>query len=68
MDWKPIETAPTDGTRVLLYADMPEWNGAAYEVSYWDPEAEDWEDIQWEPTHWCALQPPSRDSAHKEEL
>lgn len=57
-EWQKIEAAPRDGTRILLFADMPEYDGAAYEVSYF--EDGEWEGLAWEPTHWMPLpKPPS---------
>ena len=66
MKWRPIETAPRDGTRILCF-----WPGATflkhdhppdYSVAAWS------DDLQWHcpttkeefgnPTHWCPLEPP----------
>jgi hypothetical protein len=32
MEWQPIETAPKDGTRILI----ADFNGEVFEVSWWD--------------------------------
>lgn len=36
MEWKPIETAPMDGTTVLLYPAT--WNGYGCSMGYWDED------------------------------
>jgi len=69
MNWRPIETAPKDGTEVLVlavYDDGP----PAYAVAAWD--GEEWRDvgdIGWggmhgednQPTHWMPLPAPPDD-------
>jgi hypothetical protein len=47
--WKPIETAPKDGTEILLYADGEK------QIGFWsmDKFHEEWGEI--EPTHWQEL-------------
>lgn len=61
MNWQPIETAPKDGTQVLVFG-----NGR-YAVAHFD--GEEWRDagdIGWagmhgednQPTHWMPLLPP----------
>lgn len=54
--WQPIETAPKDGTEILLFVDPKPQVGA------WHPKAKDWIDQSWEyffqgpgPTHWMPL-------------
>jgi hypothetical protein len=54
--WKPIETSPRDGTRILLYG-----TPARTTIGYYDPDLEEWSRIfkfKWEPTHWQPLPPP----------
>lgn len=59
-EWKPIETAPKDGTRLLAY----EKGCALYEIWWqrnlgdqWDGWQDDWDDEP-EPTHWMPLPAP----------
>ena len=65
--WNSIDTAPTDGTAVLLwpYQYSNVWQGKADKevvLGYFDerreewfnPEAKDW----FEPTHWLSLPTP----------
>ena len=62
MTWQPIETAPTDGTEVLVYA------RGSYAVAFWSgKEWRDMGDIGWagmygddgnQPTHWMPLPEP----------
>ena len=61
MEWQPIETAPKDGTFVLVA--LYEWNdperGFVYEVAKWD--GEDWMSEAYPiypPKHWCPITPP----------
>jgi hypothetical protein len=70
-EWKPIETAPKDGTPILaLYADA--WGMRRYSVRYWstgnwESGKEGWSD-EWrqlrkdQPTHWQPLPPPPGDT------
>jgi len=60
MEWQPIETAPKDGTHVLLYVDK----GAAVNITggFWDnhPKCGCWiaggyTRKQFPPTHWMPL-------------
>jgi hypothetical protein len=69
--WRPIETAPKDGTRVLVYATM---RGAALGghdrgkdygtwivIAAWEPDYGFWVDGSQctpEPTHWMPLPAP----------
>lgn len=62
-DWKTIETAPRDGTDVLL------WDGQAVELGHWldwDDGTGDWVDREFlplRPTYWMNLpDPPSSDA------
>jgi len=70
--WQPIETAPKDGTRVLVY---PAWlgengipqSGDAHWSSFRRKSGGRWESgafpIQYQPTHWRPLpQPPAQEN------
>lgn len=67
MDWHPIETAPKDGTCIMVY--VPGDYANAYVVVQWDMneysgECRGWleaEGERWsayEPSHWMPLPPP----------
>ena len=59
-DWKPIETAPKDGTRIRVKRDdieeTVEWfaplNDSLVER---DPDGVHHELLSWQPTHWMPL-------------
>ena len=62
--WRPIETAPKDGTRILLCS-----NGGAVWMGLWRTDDEPpygkagWTrfncvDVGWEPDNWMPLPPP----------
>ncbi len=54
--WLPIETAPRDGTTVLLWA-----AGWRNPLTGWTYGADDWQDLRAAgspPTHWQPLPPP----------
>lgn len=63
--WRPIETAPKDGTNILLAHPSAVFDG------YWDELSRGWVDdvtdlyedkITYEPTHWMPLPPPPEGS------
>ena len=61
IDWQPIETAPRDGTRILLWLAAPStepiigrWERATL---CWIDDRYSWND-ELIPTHWAALVPP----------
>lgn len=74
MDWQPIETAPKDGSRVLIY--MPEasmlkvreafwatpWDGAPEDQCYWitpfGPAGRGYTILPVAVTHWMPLPAP----------
>lgn len=62
MEWKPIETAPKDGTCILLAAYTP--GGTVIISDHWSEETNwwcDWYDGHSIPaTHWMPLPPPPR--------
>jgi Protein of unknown function (DUF551) len=67
MDWQPIETAPKDGTHILLankagvsqggwQSDMDhgaDWEGQIGMAGWWRTDGSDWQN-----THWMPLPPP----------
>lgn len=59
MEWQPIETAPRDGTRVLLG-----YEGAAdYDICVWHAALGNWfneysHPVPITPTHWMPLPDP----------
>jgi hypothetical protein len=60
MDWQPIETAPRDGTPILLWAHM-DWRDELIPVTGWYARGSgewvchaDW----FNPTHWMPLPVP----------
>jgi hypothetical protein len=66
IDWRPIDTAPKDGTWILIYKECPEieW----YDVVHWYDDGNGiatWVDPAdmtgscSEPTHWAPLHHPS---------
>ena len=60
--WQPIETAPKDGTWVLLYhfhARISDWY---WDGDKWNSDVLEWSDDQAElaPTHWMPLPTPPR--------
>lgn len=71
--WRPIETAPKDGTSVLLFADnwgepvvgsfaySHDENGDETEVRDWFSSFGDTLD---EPEHWMPLPEPPKESSH----
>lgn len=58
MDWKPISTAPTDGTVVLVWGTLGCTGPMVFPASCDDFEDEgNWHCIDWsiEATHWCEM-------------
>lgn len=71
MDWQPIETAPKDGTSILVGCNYYRYGksqvtlvwhdrGMWIEGSYWDNEEEEYVAAQCEfkPSHWMPLPDP----------
>ncbi len=70
--WQPIETAPRDGTHILVYP--PTWYGEFASIAYWHSELSGrctepyWKRtdalnriimcLENPPTHWMPLPPP----------
>ena len=76
MQWQPIETAPKDGTEVLLYQPrgaFKPWKGRirdwAVNIGYWhqpgNPEHPGYwmGNRQMRPTHWMPLPEPPREAS-----
>ncbi len=63
-DWQPIETAPKDGTRILVYR-PGKHNHPAVGVDFWQVGHAPY-DVWWhspsngQPTHWMSLPPPPK--------
>lgn len=60
--WQPIETAPRDGRRLLLWdpsRDMPIFGCWAVEWDGWKEWAFDWKLPQ--PTHWIPVPPAPKE-------
>lgn len=58
MEWQPIETAPKDGTAILI-AKSPCDHWAGMFVAYWSDDLDEWfysiNRIVRQPTHWMPL-------------
>lgn len=76
-EWRPIETAPKDGTRFRARRIAAEivngsrqrtrritwWGKASHVPLYGWCHGQHWEDVTlWEPTHWVPLPDPPEDS------
>ena len=68
MQWQPIETAPKDGTWILIFRSTPHTNmelGCA--LVYWDDHFTCWHDGEYhsdhyDPSHWVPLpEPPPKE-------
>ena len=61
--WQPIETAPKDGTEIIVGASLP-WHGWRCDMVAWDKNRTMWWDnngLPYQPTHWMSLPaPPSQ--------
>lgn len=59
MDWQPIETAPKDGTSVLLWFTRAEPQIGRFRRGHGARTRRWWVGDFWiEPTHWMPLPPP----------
>lgn len=74
-EWQPIETAPKDGTHILLYvpADSADHAPEAMVTGFWYALYSEWDlvmawgyeaesQVYGEPSHWTPLPPPPRTS------
>lgn len=63
MKWQPIESAPTDGTRVLVFDPAAEEKITIDYYGYVTKDSDGWPTYGWDgsPTHWISLpEPPPR--------
>ena len=63
--WQPIETAPTDGTAVLLYPYLDDWANAYVVYGYATLDGEWFSEVgrlTFEPTHWMPLPEPPEEN------
>lgn len=61
-DWQPIETAPKDGTRVLVNSHWMDATGKrlGVEIAHWREEGY-WQCLERQPTHWMPLPDPPKE-------
>jgi len=68
-DWQPIETAPKDGTLILLSAERRPWLVNSFKAKFdegsgrWLREfgKDDWAPFSGTPRNWMPLPPPPKD-------
>ena len=63
MEWQPIETAPKDGTQILVYEPEEKYTPiyvVVYDNGKWI-EASGEQYANWKPTHWMPLPLPPKD-------
>ena len=72
MDWQPIESAPQDGTQVILWTSTDNADDALYvrdlldgehvnevQIGYFNEDEDEWSTTYiGKPTHWMPLPPP----------
>lgn len=59
-NWQPIETAPKDGSQILLYGRVDS-DRAFRHIGFWSERWNDWLDMTMSfsvPTHWMPLPAP----------
>lgn len=70
MNWQPIDTAPKDGTWLLLFRPGKEGNRIAearWRGNWMDKGSYEWGGNSWcypensQPTHWMPLPPPPKE-------
>lgn len=71
-EWRPIETAPKDGSSVVIYGDIDASEAIPdYAVCSWEPAAigqpagwvlDGHESVMFVPTHWMPLPSPPEDA------
>ena len=71
-EWQPIETAPKDGTSIILHIQKHnetyydcKWGPYGFETYEWDGESYDWSPILSSAslTHWMPLPEPPKEDA-----
>lgn len=73
MEWQPIDTAPKDGTELLVYCDVryPEYYHAQYSYGIWRlvhvGDYASGSELEDEPTHWMPLPPAPTEASRGEE-
>jgi len=67
MDWQPIETAPKDGKRFLIWSAIDGMEIGYWSTSLWVKKGGAWiiyearsDTIELEPTHWMPLPEPPK--------
>lgn len=60
LKWRPIETAPKDGTLFLVWASSYEGLPAMYSLCAWQPDAGFCIDELRTPSHWMPLPEPPK--------
>ena len=79
MNWQPIETAPKDGTEIVLWCENSEeilspvvWRGG--DIQEWRAwHLDDFDVMAWralesyqKPSHWFQITPPSKEAENEE--
>ena len=59
-EWKPIDTAPKDGTIVLFAGEFDYPNDWRIKMGYWAAYENEWHLFggSWKPSHWMPLPAP----------
>lgn len=62
-EWQPIDTAPRDGTEILICDAVTTYTPYRAYPALWEPEY-GWRDPDWDggydPTHWMPMPPPPK--------
>lgn len=79
MSWQPIETAPKDGTKLLLHV-LGNHGGNSIHVARWDAayigsgwghrwiHTDHWDGVSGKPTHWMPLPEPPTNAEKEQEV
>ncbi len=57
-EWQPIETAPKDGTHILVY--RPEYSNDVIGIDFWRRKCWWLSSSDSQPTHWMPLPEPPK--------